>query len=379
MLTYRIAQPEDMPALLDFINMVFSMVRRPHDFASLLPKAYSDAHSQPEIHVIAVEDGRIVGCLGMLRFPLEVCGHRLRLGYLGSMSVHPCVRGQGVMKELVHRQIAIAQAEGLDMLALGGQRQRYQHYGFETCGTGYHYSLTAANMRHALPEETGTAFTFRPMAEADVPFAFGLYAARPVTGARTAEGFLPCLRSFQHNPQLVLRQGTPVGYFTLLPENNAITELAFTDAALVLPALKAWMLHTGTRSLRVEAAPQDVSLNRLLAPVCEGFTVADNAMYRLLRPETVLPAYMSLQATLAPLADGHFTAQLADLGAYTIAVEGDQASVTPAEKATLALDAFQMHQLFFGCNPFGIAADIRQQVPSGWFPLPLHIPYPDTF
>ena len=110
---YRLANGRDMDALIDFIDMVFSMVRVPHDFEAILPKVYGPGRRRPEIHVIAEDDeGRLCGCLGMMTYPLRVAGRTLRVGYLGSMAVHPRARGQGVMGELLRRQIARAQRGG---------------------------------------------------------------------------------------------------------------------------------------------------------------------------------------------------------------------------------------------------------------------------
>lgn len=377
--TYRIAQPRDMDELIDFINMVFSMVRVPHDFVSMLPKVYAPEHSKPEIHFIAEENGHIVGCLGMLVFPLNVCEHSLRVGYLGSVAVHPRFRGHGIMRELMERQIAAAKAAGLDMLVLGGQRQRYQYYGFETCGTSYRYHLSAACLRHALADDDGDAFSFKPMDDSDVTFAYSLYNAQPVCGARTPENFLACLRSYHENPQIIMKDAAPVGYFVLSGDGSTITEIVSADDAFILPAIKKWMSLHDMRRLNVEIAPHSAQMNGLLASVCEGCSIGANAMFRMLRPQTVLPAYMALKNTYAPLADGTFTATLSDLGAYAVTVDGGHISVVPATGSALTLNACEMHQLFFGCNPFAVSQTVRQQPPSGWFPLPCYIPEPDSF
>ena len=38
MIEYRFANSEDMDEIIDFINMIFSMLEVPHDFARMLPK-----------------------------------------------------------------------------------------------------------------------------------------------------------------------------------------------------------------------------------------------------------------------------------------------------------------------------------------------------
>ena len=77
MINYRLAEPQDMDGIIDFANMVFSMLRVPHDFAQLLPKVYAEPHLQADIHLLAEEEGRLCGCLGMLVYPLRVAGETL--------------------------------------------------------------------------------------------------------------------------------------------------------------------------------------------------------------------------------------------------------------------------------------------------------------
>ena len=40
--TYTRGKPDELGEIRDFINMVFSMHTRPHDFARMLPKLYAD-------------------------------------------------------------------------------------------------------------------------------------------------------------------------------------------------------------------------------------------------------------------------------------------------------------------------------------------------
>ena len=71
MIEYRWADAQDLDNIIDFINMVFSMLRVPHNFETLLPKVYGKGFRIADIHVVAQEEGRICGCVGMYEFPLR--------------------------------------------------------------------------------------------------------------------------------------------------------------------------------------------------------------------------------------------------------------------------------------------------------------------
>lgn len=380
MINYRLAGPQDMDSIIDFANMVFSMLRVPHSFEELLPKVYAAPHLQPDIHLLAEEDGRLCGCFGLLVYPLRVAGETLRVGYLGTMSVHPRARGRGIMGELIDRQVDRAQAMGLDMLLLGGQRQRYGYHGFEACGTTITYTVTAANVRHAMAQTDAQAIRFAPMQQTDVPFAHALYDGQIVAGARTQENFLAVTKSYRERPYIVTRKEKALGYLVTSQDGQRITEIVMQDAAFILPAIKGYLLERGLAHLRVEAAPHDDALNSLLAPLCEHVSLSPGCMLRMLRPKRVIRAYMKLKAAGQPLEDGHLVLGCGAAGAVEITVRGGKPSALETDKQPeLALDDRQAALLLFGCNRFAVPKEIRNLAPGSWFPLPLSIPEPDSF
>lgn len=380
MVNYRIAKPEDMDGIIDFINMVFSMLRVPHNFEKMLPKVYGKDFRLADIHVIAEEeDGRLCGCLGMYEFPLRVGDTTLRVGYLGSMSVHPRVRGQGTMGTLMQKQIERGFERGLDLMVLGGQRQRYQYSGFETGGMNYTYSISRANVRHALVSAQDEGITFAPMTQEDVPAALALYDRQMVAGARREDNFLATLVSYQRQAWAIKREGTFLGYLSASADGAQLGEIVMAQSDMILPAIKAWMNAKGVGSMHVSAAPHDAALNNLLAPISEGSGITPNCMIRVLKPETVLPAYMKLKNSYDPLEKGELVLGWEGLGAYRLCVteEGICAEKTDREP-DICLPGIGMHQLLFSHNRFGIPKE-KDEAPRSWFPLPLHIPEPDSF
>ena len=374
---YRVAQAKDLDGIIDFANMVFSMLRIPHNFEEILPKVYAAPHLKADIHVIAEEEGRLCGCLGMLVFPLRVAGETLQVGYLGTMSVHPRVRGRGTMGTLMEKQIERGKAMGLDMMVLGGQRQRYARHGFETCGATFGYSISAANVRHAMADVDASGIGFAPMQAQDVPYALGMYDRQAVAGARTQENFLDAVRSYGEKPYIVTGNGAPIGYLVTDKDGQRISEIVMEESGMLLPAIKGYMTGRGIRSLRVDAAPHDTALNRLLAPLCEGYAIGANCMLRMLRPERVIKAYMKLKAGMEPLADGRLTLACGEAGTVEMAVHHGEIAVERTDApADACLADGQAAMLLFGYNRF---AAPKVAAPGNWFPLPFAIAEPDSF
>lgn len=166
MTEYRLARPQEEADVLDFINMVFSMHSQPHDFAALLPKVY--AHPGfARYHYVAVEDGHIRGTVALLPLTLRVeenCA--LKAGYIGSVAVHPYSRGAGHMKALMRMALTDAEAQGYDLLALGGRRQRYAYFGFKKGGQRLTFSLNSDNVRHAMADVDEDAVRIREVTDA---------------------------------------------------------------------------------------------------------------------------------------------------------------------------------------------------------------------
>ena len=102
------------------------------------------------MHRIAVDErGKIRALIAVLREELEVGGKALQAGFVGTVSVHPKARGEGHMKVLMGEWVK-EMRETCDLAVLGGQRQRYEYFGFTRGGSQYKYSVNRSNIRHAL-------------------------------------------------------------------------------------------------------------------------------------------------------------------------------------------------------------------------------------
>ncbi|MBP3646651.1 MAG: GNAT family N-acetyltransferase [Clostridia bacterium] len=379
MLEYRFATPGDMPDLIDCIDLVFSHVGTPHDFEEILPKCYGKGRDFSSVHAIAVGDGRVRGVLGSYPVTQVMAGETLHAGYLGSMAVHRHERGSGVMKKLVQMQLDRAAETGLDMLLLGGQRQRYEYHGFYHCGCHYRYYVSAPTVRHGL-RDVEPALDFEKLTEdsAHVSAALEMYNHQPVSGARTMDDFVPACRSYWSEPWIILENGKPVGYLVSSKNGDSVSELVMADDSLLPQAVKSWWVKRGLSKLHIAAAPYCVSLNRFLASFAEGYSTGhDSMMVRLYKPDRVIRAYMKLKNSLEPLADGVLKMKLADHPTLKIQVAGGEVTVEPTdEEADLTLTMEEGVHLLFSHNRFSAPA---VSTPAGWFPLPMAVATPDTF
>lgn len=378
MTEYRFATSKDWAKIIDFIDLVFSQSARPHDFAALIPKVYGDNHDYSHIHAIALEDGEIRGCVAVLPVDMTIAGQTLHMGYLGSVSVHRLSRGAGHMKKTMQMQIEKAKAEGLDMIVLGGQRQRYGYFGFSPVGGAYEYTVTHSNVRHALKDVDASAFTFEPLAPGESSeYAYSLYQQQPVCGSRTAENFAEIALSFESKGWLIVNNGQKTGYLIASSNHQGIREIVLENGELVPAVLKAWMNAQQLKKVYIDVAPYNRQLNRTLAAFAEYYSLGQDGCMLCLNYVNTIRAWMTLKNSVTPLSDGIVQLGI-DGQTYEIKVADGTVNVDKTDvEAQISLTADEANQLLFGFNRF-YAPEVSG-IPADWFPLPLFIPRPETF
>lgn len=371
---YEKALPADMPELLDHANYVFSAAHCPHNFRTLLPKVYGeDAPYEAAEQYVARKDGKIVALVANRPMTLCAGGQTLKVGFVGTVSVHPYCRGEGHMKHLMPLMHNKAVEMGMDVLVLGGQRQRYQYFGFENGGLRTAYTITATNVRHALPDVDDSTVTLLDIDRADaalVDRAWAMHQAQPVHIARSREEFIPVVHSWDCRCDIILWDGEMIGYAA----GNG-NEIILTDEALLPLAIKALLRLKGLKEITVSVSPWQTERSEILGALCEHCRISTADMLCVLNWQRVLTAALHMRAMYAPLADGVCVLDI-DGQTLRISVANGQIDVSPcADAPQLTLTALKAQALFFGEGQL-LAPNPRLH---GWLPLPLDIPTQDCF
>ncbi|HPY94572.1 MAG TPA: GNAT family N-acetyltransferase, partial [Clostridia bacterium] len=97
MMEFVWARPQDEDALLDFINLVFSVGGTPTDFRSLIPKVYGKGGFSAN-SLLARDAAGIKGVVSYTQGSLAMGNGELAYGFVGNVSAHPYLRGQGIMQ-----------------------------------------------------------------------------------------------------------------------------------------------------------------------------------------------------------------------------------------------------------------------------------------
>lgn len=372
--TYTVAQPGDQAALVDFANYVFSQAHRPHDFKRLLPKVYGDHVCTTEIatHYIARQDGSLRAMAAMLPLRMHVLSDVLRLGFVGTVCVHPYARGEGHMKRLMGDLLNNARTQDFDLLVLGGQRQRYGYFGFQPGGTALRYTVTATNLRHAARDAGASEVDLSPLESEDasaLAFVQSLCQAQPLFVERPKERLADILHSWESDCLLIRRGGQMIGYVC-----GAVQELGLTDESALPLVLKALLAKKGLREVTLSVAPFEAQRIRALRLLCERASLETVEMINVLNWPRVLSALLALKASFMRLEDGCAALSI-DGETLVLRVKDGVPSVSrEAASPELSLSHAAATQLLFGPESAVCGHPLHN-----WLPLPFFMRAADGF
>lgn len=372
------AQPEQLQELLAFAEEAFRTPEGKVDFPTLLPKLYGPGADSAPLHTVLYEDGAPAGlyCLKIQDF--NIAGTALRVGGIGTVCVDGRSRGKGHLALLMQDAQERMQAAGCDIAMLGGQRQRYERFGYVPAGAHWEFTLTPRNVRDI---RTG-GVALAPLAEYPswLESARALHEKQPVTCARGGDAsFLTVLQSWRAEPYAVLQDGMFAGYCALAEgKPPRLQELVLPDAAL-LPAFAAALAqHTGAAGVRVQLYPWQRAELAYFASVAEQGVCVPNHSYRVFHWAAAARAAMALQRAYD---------DTAILNEFILEVENEVRlrfgpgaegvrSAEPQDAAPdLVLPPLDAARLLFG--PDSPLVPGAQAVPAGLLPLPLAFPWAD--
>lgn len=364
MFEYRTARPEERDAYIELANYAFGF-----DAETLLPKAYAAPFDPSPFHKVAAnESGKLCAEVAVLPQELTVGGRELRVGFLGMVSVHPKFRGQGHMKKLMNLWIEEARGQ-YDMLALYGQRQRYEYFGFTGGGLRRRFFVEEANVRHGLREVSAADISFCPFFEADgaADFAERLNRSRIAYAKRKAADMERIFRCLNQKATAVLKQGKLAGYLITDASGSEISELALESLADAGPVIKAYLSRIPSGRISVCVPDYERELNAVLDAFAERYVIDYDCMYHIFDYANVLEAYLTVRQRVSGLSAGRFSAVL---DGQPVTVTADEHGVSVERRAdpgAPALGKMEAQSLLLTER----SRFLNLPVPRGWFPLPV--------
>ena len=217
---------DEYETLLDVMNTSFGFVDDEAKFEHILPKLYYKDNPNM-IHIGAFVEGKLVTSIGLYLFNMINNDKRISIACVGAVSTLPEYRNKGYFTKVLNRVIEKAKELNLDLLYLGGDRTRYNHFGFETAGRCIYFNLNKRNLSQ-LKEESYELYKLEENDTEVIKELLDLYNKEPMRIERTLDNFYKTLISWNCTPYYVKQDGKIVGYFTY--KEKEVDELIFNTS-----------------------------------------------------------------------------------------------------------------------------------------------------
>lgn len=377
MVNYRKARPDERDAYIKFADMVFSHNGDAISFEASIPKVYGAHIDSADMHYLAVDDEKgIRGLVAVMPNELYIGGDTLRIGFIGTVSVHPEARGEGHMKKLMQMAIDDIKAEGVDIALLGGQRQRYEYFGFAKGGVGYSFSVGEPNVRHALKNVDASAITFEEI-DHDSPWvdaAYAMFAKQNIRFRRDRNCFVDYCRSYLAKLWAVLENGKFAGYIICHVDKGGIAEILVDSVQTLDKALKAWIVQNNLPRVRLLLPEWKRDELKHLGCYAGDTSLEMRVQSSIYNPRRVLKAMLTAKAEYAGLENGSMCFEV-EGDRFTVTVADGRVTIADGGENPVCLNCLEISQQL--AYPFDYEG--KADAPLGWFPLPLYESSPDAF
>lgn len=363
--------PEMYDDLMDFMNYVFGFNGNEKDFKKLLPKLYKPEYDPCYSNYVVTENGKLKAAIGAFDSDLSVDGEILKSRGIGNVAVHPYSRSKGYMKDCMRLALRDMIEDGVDFSILGGQRQRYQHFGFEHAGQQISVGVDRGNLRRAFENVPLTPLEFRDVNAGDADLLdriHALHAAKPVHTVRPRASFYDIACSWRSSLTAILRDGDFRGYFI-----GGLGELTLADPEDTVDVVRNYVAQRGDVHLSFPVWETD-----LLARITRfggGISFDHCEMFNILNYPHVIAALLRFKAKREELGDGElslFIRGFAGDVSVRIAVKNNEVSVEEgASDCALALG--HLEAISFLCGLWSPHRLALSPAVRSWFPLPLFV------
>ena len=341
----------DYSEAIDFLDLVFSQAKKPHHFEKMLPRlAMPDAMTH---HFAIRRDGRIRAMLGVYPLETTIDGERFLFSTTGNVATHWRDTGKGYMSALLERAMTELHDIGADASRLGGHRQRYNRYGFETAGTSVSMSLTAHNVQ-------GAAFApleIRPVAREDAE-TLALIRALHARSAMAVErgnddSLYRVLTAWEARPFAAFdEEGRFSGYIVSAQGGESLAELEAETPDLAERMLLSWIKAHPESGLSLTLPPWETETIARLSRRCQSLSLNPASQFKIISWARITNALCRVKSRMRPLIDGEYVVDIPDEARFVLRVKSGAACCEEtALPADLTLDHLSATRLLFGPLP----------------------------
>lgn len=385
-LYYGRGKDEDNKKLIAFLDEVFFWPEDDdRDFLHLLPKCYKDQY-RPAYNNFVVQDenGEFRSAIGSFYNDMIVADEPFKTCCIGNVAVGKDYRGNGYMKELLRLSVDAMAENGTDIAYLGGQRQRYGFFGFETAGTSYNFGFSGKALKHSLGNIESDLEVTR-LEENDIESIKNiekLYSRLPVRSNRPLESYFDVLSSWRDETYILKENGKFIGYFIFNHDLSTLCEWDAIDAdyfprLVMAAAKKEGRTRTGVSLI---VAPFETEKLNFCTKNADSSRIDNCEMILVYHFKKAINAYLKAKSSYAKLCDGEMTVLIRGVNGdekIRITVKDNVTSVEDFDGTPeFEFDHHTATRIFFSnfiSDRAALPANLQQ-----WFPLHLYLSPSDT-
>jgi predicted N-acetyltransferase YhbS len=367
---------QDYEEIIEVANRAFGC-----DFPTLLPKLYRNRPEAASHHHVMKVEGRIKALVGSFPLAMQVGGLTLKMRGIGTVCVEKDSRGLGFMRLLMDAAMSEAAAEGCDLAVLGGQRQRYEFWGFTPSGISADLGFDSMNFRQ-VRYSSHADFTFDEVREVTDPCleaALALHDAQTARAVRRHGDFLDICTSWIDSLFLLQKEGRFAGYLCASKDRGRIDEMVLVDPRETDRVIDAYLKRFERKDVRLRVHAHETTLFHELNGLCESLEIKGSGCFRIFDYPRTIQAFLGLKNEALPLVGGSLVLEVNGMGRWSIRATGGLVSVeSTVRPPDLVLDPLEAtHLLFSNAGLLDAAHAASLECVRGWFPLPLFYPAQD--
>jgi predicted acetyltransferase len=350
------------------------------DFTVMLPKLYKREYFMDSIHYLAREGGKIKAVVGAFPLKIEFSGGTSVPGRgIGSVSVHPRSRSKGYMKALMNMALEEMKSDGMVFSCLGGQRQRYEYFGFTPAGTNYNFTVQEANITHTLGKEWKSDLSLKNVNAGDKEILariMELHESKIARYFRGRDRFFDILSSW-HSKIFAFTEGEKFeGYFFCRADHRGIVEINLKNPSRICEAIGVYRKEMNNYdSVRVAAGPHEAEKVTILSQFAERCHQSPAYQFNVLDFKRFVGPFLKIKSQQQIIAEGSFVLKINGPagGTYELSSRSGEAEIRETASAPdLVLDPLEATRFFFSPVSAITNQKIRERIfLQSLLPLPL--------
>lgn len=342
------------------------------DFLFLLPKLYKEQYNPAENNIILKEDGVIKAAVGCYPVNVTVAGKKLRIMGIGNVAVTTDCRRKGYMIDLMNMSLEHMIAEGYDYSLLGGQRQRYEYFGYVPAGNGMNFTINKGNISRIRNGNTETDFIFEALDEnnADaIAKIKALYDNSPFRAERKEEEMFDILRSWGCKPYVVYCGGEFKGYFVM--KKGYLAEVKAVNTEDLLDIILCIIKASENESVNFTVPVYDTETCDFMSKRACGMSLCHVEQLNIFNYANFIEAFLTVKAERMNLCSGTLNVLVhgyAKDEKLVITVDGKTVTVAETD-ATPDVELDNLEAIAFFAGQFAAKRLSLPAFAQNWFPV----------